>query len=485
MKNYEIVVSDETSSLLQAIAEAEDDPVFIAELAQIDPAEFREFISECGEAENREAKQLLKAAESLKRPTVGITARKQSGQRLQSAPNELGRRVQERTKRKIFEEQLIQSQKLEAVGRLAGGVAHDFNNLLTAIIGYSQLSLGGLQADNPLRRNLEEIRKAGERAAALTRQLLAFSRQQVMQTKVIDLNTVIAELERMLGRMLGEDIELRTTLREGLGSVKADPGQLEQVIMNLVVNARDAMPSGGKVTIETANVYLGETYAVQHPGAYVMLAVSDTGAGIDEETQKRVFEPFFTTEKVGKGTGLGLSTVYGIVKQSGGNIWVYSEPGKGTTFSTYLPRVDESAEEYKRPEPLVDPPHGTETVLLLEDDEMVRNLAHQILAKCGYRVLEAASRKDALLICEQYPEEIQLLLTNVVMPEMSGRDMANQLLSRHTEMSVLYMSGYMDNLIVHHGLPDEEPNFIEKPFSPDVLAVKVRQVLDARDTDSS
>jgi len=305
-----------------------------------------------------------------------------------------------------------------------------------------------------------------------------------MQPKVFDLNSVIADLERMLRRMIAEDIEMRTMLQAKLGNVRADPGQIEQVIVNLAVNARDAMPFGGKLTIETANVYLDETYAQQHlavvPGAYVMLAVSDTGMGMDAETQQHIFEPFFTTKEVGKGTGLGLSTVYGIVKQSGGNIWVYSEPDKGTTVKIYLPRVDEGAEEYKRPVALTDLPQGNETILLVEDDEMVRRLAREVLKTSGYQVLEAASGSAARKVCEQNKEVIHLLLTDVVMPGMSGREVVNRLLPLHPEMRVLYMSGYAENAIVHHGVLDEGINFIQKPFSPQALALKVREVLDSR-----
>lgn len=414
---------------------------------------------------------------------MDITARKESEAFLQTAREELAKRFEERTaEHKELEEQLLQSQKLEAVGRLAGGLAHDFNNLLTGIIGYSQLSLRRLEPDDPMRANLDEIRKAGERAASLTRQILAFSRKQVLQPRVLDLNSVIGEIERMLKRMIGEDIELRTAPQTDLGNVKADPGQMEQVIMNLVVNARDAMPSGGKITIETRNVYLDETYAKEHfavtPGYYVMLALSDTGIGMEEEIRQHIFEPFFTTKELGKGTGLGLSTVYGIIKQSGGSIWVYSEPGKGTTFKIYLPRVEESAEEYKRPVPSGDLSKGSETILLVEDDELVRKLARDVLETSGYRVLEAANGEAALAICEQNEDVIHLLLSDVVMPKLSGRDVANRLQSLHPEMRIVYMSGYANNAIVHHGVLDEGTWFIQKPFSPHELAQKVREVLD-------
>jgi two-component system cell cycle sensor histidine kinase/response regulator CckA len=365
---------------------------------------------------------------------------------------------------------------------LAGGIAHDFNNMLTAINGYSELGLRALQAEDPLRHNLEEIKKAGDRAATLTRQLLAFSRKQVLQPKVLNINSVISDFEKMLQRLIGENIELRTMLAPDAGSVKADPGQIEQVIMNLVVNARDAMTQGGKLTIETNNIYLDENYAKQHiaviPGSYLMLAVSDTGTGMSEKTQNQIFEPFFTTKGVGQGTGLGLSTVYGIVKQSGGNIWVYSELGHGTTFKVYLPRVDEGAQDYERIDVAEEYVQGTETILLAEDEEIVRKLARTILESYGYRVFEAANGGAALLICERYKEPIHLLITDVIMPEMSGRELAERLSQLRPEMKVLYMSGYTDNAIVHHGVLDEGTNFIQKPFAPDALAQKIREVLD-------
>lgn len=339
---------------------------------------------------------------------------------------------------------------------------------------------------DPIRENITVIQKAADRAADLTRQLLAFSRRQVMEIRVHDLNSLLKNMDKMLHRVIGEDIELVTILAEDLGRVKADPGQIEQAIMNLAVNARDAMPSGGKLTIETANVELDETYARNHvavtPGRYVMLAVSDTGVGIPPEVKERIFEPFFTTKEVGKGTGLGLSTVYGIVKQSGGNIWVYSEPGQETTFKIYLPRVDEALTETKeiREEEVL---HGSETILVAEDEEGVRKLAVQILEKQGYRVLEVSEGSEAIRICKENEGPIHLLLTDVVMPGMSGRELADRLLSLHTEIKVLYMSGYPDNAIVHHGVLEKGMNYIQKPFTVEGLVRKVRQALNGKSKD--
>ncbi len=386
------------------------------------------------------------------------------------------------TERKQLEQQLRQVQRLEAVGRLAGGVAHDFNNLLTIVNGYSQLLLDRLPAGETMREQVEEIKSAGERAASLTRQLLAFSRQQILAPQVMDLNAAVANMDKMLRRLIGEDIELETSLGEGLGRVKADPGQIEQVIMNLAVNARDAMPQGGRVTIETANVELDEAYARAHiavkPGPYVMLAVSDTGCGMEAETRARLFEPFFTTKEKDKGTGLGLSTVYGIVKQSGGNIWVYSEPGRGSTFKIYLPRVDDVAEAGRQAGRRLASVQGKETVLLAEDEQPVLRLVRTVLEACGYTVLEAARVEEALEISKRHEGPIHLLLTDVVMPQMSGRQLAERLATTHPETKVLYISGYADNAIVHHGVLDAGTAFLQKPFTPDTLARKVREVLD-------
>ncbi len=379
------------------------------------------------------------------------------------------------------EELLRQSQKMEAVGRLAGGVAHDFNNLLTAIGGYSDLLIHRLDGSSPMRRDVEEIRKAGERATSLTRQLLAFSRQQVLQPKVLDLNAAVADMDRMLRRLIGEDIDLVTVLKPGLGNVMADPGQVEQVILNLVVNARDAMPKGGKLTIETRNVELDERYvlrhAVVHPGAYVLLSIIDTGSGMDEVSKDRLFEPFYTTKEKGKGTGLGLSTVYGIVKQSGGYIWVYSEIGLGTTFKVYFPRFAGTSPEAKKERSSDSAPRGRETVLVAEDEEMVRTLVRGILEGNGYTVLTASDGDEAISAAGNYRGPIHLILTDVVMPKRGGREVAESLARFHPGAKVLYMSGYTDESIVHHGVLKAGISFIEKPFTPDTLLRKVRQVL--------
>lgn len=388
------------------------------------------------------------------------------------------------TERRSLEEQLRQSQKLEAIGQLAGGIAHDFNNLLTAINGYSDLAIEGLKTEDPLRRNIEQVRKAGERAASLTRQLLAFGRKQVMQPKVLDINSLVVDLGKMLRRLVGEHIEFITLLRPEAGRINADPGQIEQVILNLVLNARDAMPRGGKLIIETANIYLDEQYAQRHlavkRGQYVMLTVSDTGIGMDPATQASMFEPFFTTKEIGKGTGLGLSTVYGIVKQSGGDIWAYSEVDKGTTFRVYLPRVTSDAQPYKRTTETESPGRGTETVLVVEDDEKVRRLVREVLRKHGYEVLDAANGNAALSVAESHSGAIHLLVTDVVMPQMSGREVANRLAVLRPEMKVLFMSGYTDDAVVHHGILDANTPFIQKPFATGALARKVRDVLDDR-----
>ena len=387
------------------------------------------------------------------------------------------------TERKQLEEQFHQAQKMEAVGRLAGGVAHDFNNLLTAILGSADLVLDSLTPGVPAREELEEIRKAALRAADLTRQLLAFSRQQVIAPTALNPNEVVANMDKLLRRLLGEDVELRTRLTPDLVTVKADPSQLEQVVLNLAVNARDAMPNGGKLTIETQNVELDAAYVRGHisaqPGPYAMIAVSDTGVGMDAATQARIFEPFFTTKEIGKGTGLGLATVYGIVKQSGGWIWVYSEPGQGTTFKIYLPRVTEAV-----PPAAVTPAppasvRGSETILLVEDDEMIRNLVQKVLQANGYRVLVAANGRDAERVAGQHEGPIHLLMTDVVMPGMNGREVAERLAAARAGVRVLYLSGYTDDAIVHHGVLEPGVAFLQKPFTPAVLGRRVREVLDS------
>ena len=391
--------------------------------------------------------------------------------------------IRDMTERRQLELQLRQSQKMEAIGQLAGGVAHDFNNLLTIISGYSEMMADGLGPESPHIGQVKEIQKAADRAAALTRQLLAFGRRQVLAPQVLDLNEVVSNVDKMLRRLIGEDINLVPISGGGLGRVKADAGQIEQIIMNLAVNARDAMPQGGKLTIETADVVLDDTYARKHlavtPGPYVMLAVSDTGCGMDEATQARIFEPFFTTKPPGKGTGLGLATVYGIVKQSGGNIWMYSEPGKGTTFKVYLPRVDDMVAEVKLSQAKDGDPRGAETVLVVEDEETIRSLVRGILEKHGYTVLEANGGVEGLAICQQHPHTIHLVLTDVVMPQLSGPELAGKLASLRPETKVLFMSGYTNKAIGQDGLLDKNTAFIEKPFTPQALARKVREVLDA------
>lgn len=382
------------------------------------------------------------------------------------------------------EEQLRQSQKMEAVGRLAGGVAHDFNNLLTAIIGYSQLIHARLDRTSPLRHDVEEIQKASQRASALTSQLLAFSRKQVIQPKVLDLNLVIANLEKMLRRLIGEDVELTTRFDQNPVFAKADPGQIEQVIMNLAINSRDAMPQGGKLIIETSNVILDEVYASKRgpgvkPGPHVCLTVTDTGCGMDKEVQSHIFEPFFTTKEQSKGTGLGLSTVYAIVNQNGGDIRVDTRPGKGASFKIYLPRVDSPSEETITNKARKELRSECETILLVEDEDVVRSLVREILNMQGYNVLEAANGVKALPVCEKHEGQIHLMLTDVVMPQMGGRELAERVARLRPATKVLFMSGYTDDAIVHHGVLDAGISFIQKPFAPDVLARKVREILDA------
>jgi signal transduction histidine kinase len=381
------------------------------------------------------------------------------------------------------EEQLRQLQKMEAIGRLAGGIAHDFNNLLTAIIGYSDIILMRLDKDDALYRYIEQISKAANRAALLTRQLLAFSRRQLTQPRVVVLNTVVAEMEKMLRPLIGEDIELSTTLDPQLGHIQADLGHLQQLLMNLVVNARDAMPQGGRLLIETANVDLTDAHTGRYlgapPGPYVMLAVTDTGEGMDAETLPHLFEPFFTTKEMGKGTGLGLAVVYGILQQNGGDIEVHSEPRRGTTFRIYLPRVMESVHIQRTSDTPGESPSGLETVLLVEDEEIVRVLIRDTLRIKGYCVLEATDTAEALRLCEQYEGPIHLLVTDVVMPGMNGRELAEHLVPLRPHMRVLFISGHSGDAVARHGVFDADAAFLRKPFTPDVLARKVRAVLDS------
>ena len=385
------------------------------------------------------------------------------------------------TEMRSLERQMRQSQKMEAIGRLAGGVAHDFNNLLGVISGYGDLLRRSLPLDDPRHGKVEQILKAAGRAAGLTRRLLAFSRQQVLQPKVLDLNHVVADMDKMLHRLIGEDIELAAALQPGLWRVRADPGQIEQIVMNLVVNARDAMPQGGRLTIETANAELDAVRLASHalpgPGQYVLLAVSDSGCGIDAETQSHLFEPFFTTKPVGQGTGLGLSTVYGIVKQSNGSIWVYSEVGVGTTFKIYLPRVDEVASAAPHEPPAA--AGGSETVLLVEDEKALREVVQETLEANGYTVLAAPGGAEALQIASTYAGPIHAMVIDLVMPGMGGRRTVEEVAPGHPEMKILYMSGYSNEAVAHQGMLSPGAAFLGKPFTAEGLLRRLRELLTA------
>ena len=387
------------------------------------------------------------------------------------------------TERRLLERQLRMAGKMEAVGRLSGGIAHDFNNLLGVIIGYSQVLKRKVSSDSQLLECAEEIEKAGQRAASLTRQLLAFSRQQILTPSILKLNDLVLDMVKMLPRLLGEDVSVTTSLHPDLGMVKADQGQIEQVIMNLAVNARDAMPEGGTLRIETANVELDQVYCWQHPGArpgrYVMLAVIDSGTGIDPDTLNHIFEPFFTTKEVGKGTGLGLATVYGVVKQSGGYIWVDSSPGHGASFQIFLPCVAERDPQMAATNPLVETVGGRETILLVEDSEALRKLTKSFLESYGFQVLTAHDGEEALRLEAEHTRRIDLLVTDVVMPGMNGRVLAEKLLSKQRGMRVLYISGYTDSFVARHGVLEQGMVLLHKPFTEEVLIKKVREVLDS------
>jgi two-component system cell cycle sensor histidine kinase/response regulator CckA len=386
------------------------------------------------------------------------------------------------TGRKKMEEHLRLSQRMEAIGKLAGGVAHDFNNLLAVILGCSDVALDALPPDHPAVKKIEMIRKAGTSGADLTRQLLAFSRQQMLKPQVLDLKGLIERTQGLLHRLIGENIECKVSMEPSLGRIKSDPGQIEQVLLNLAVNARDAMPNGGRLTIEARNVELDESYKQEHqqvvPGRYVMVAVADTGCGMDRETQARIFDPFFTTKELGKGTGLGLATVYGIVKQSGGYIWVYSERGSGTVFKVYLPRIEESLEPGKQRESDETVSQGSETVLFAEDSDSLREMAREYLECLGYTLLEASSGKEALQRAKEFTGPIHLLLSDVVMPEMSGPELASQMESLRPGIKVIFTSGYTDDAIARQGALDPAVAFIQKPYRPKALARKIREVLD-------
>ncbi|MBE7467429.1 MAG: response regulator [Planctomycetes bacterium] len=379
------------------------------------------------------------------------------------------------------EDQLRQSQKLEAIGQLAGGVAHDFNNLLTIINGRCQLAIERLAAEDPLFTELELILKTGERAAALTRQLLAFSRKQILAPRTLNLNSIVSEMQRMLSRLISEDIELLTVLEPLLGAIKADPSQVEQVIMNLVVNARDAMPQGGRLTIETRNAELDDAYARSHPsvkpGAYVMIAVADTGVGMDEATQAKIFDPFFTTKELGRGTGLGLSTVYGIVRQSEGHIWVYSVPGQGSVLKVYFPRVYSAVDTVVKAELAKTAEAGKATILVAEDEQAIRDLIREILTVRGYTVLTASDGEEAFRLAQTHSGTIDLLMADVVMPKLSGKDLAARVVALRPEIQTLYMSGFSDDTLTNRGVLSGDVEFIEKPFTLDTLTDRVKSIL--------
>ena len=395
--------------------------------------------------------------------------------KIQNHANELEEKVKERTQR------LLQSERLAVVGQLAGGVAHDFNNILTAILGISELTLCSMDKDDPMREDIETISRVGNRAVNLVKQLLAFSRRQILVPKTINLNDVILDIKKMLHRLIGEDIDLITITPPDLGNIQADPVQIEQIILNLSVNARDAMPDGGKLIIETANVTLDKAYCKLgkvsiSPGEYVMLAMSDTGEGMSADVRSKVFEPFFTTKAKGKGTGLGLSTVYGIVKQSNGDILVYSEKGEGTTLKIYLPHVKKKVEKADKPKTITQLPQGKETILLVEDEDEVRNLTARMLKKQGYTVLEAKEGKSAISISDQFEGTIDLLVTDVIMPLMNGRALAEKLTTLRTNIKVLFISGHIDSMITQHGILDPEVQFLQKPYTVESLSHKIRNV---------
>jgi two-component system, cell cycle sensor histidine kinase and response regulator CckA len=383
-----------------------------------------------------------------------------------------------RRDRRRLEEQFRQAQKMEAIGRLAGGVAHDFNNLLTVITGYAELLLIDSEMNESTRSAVHEIKRAAERGGSLTRQLLIFSRKQKLNPRSVNLNDLVSNMEKMLRRLIGEDISLQTALRPDLGAVRTDAGQFEQVIMNMVVNARDAMPDGGKLTIETANVTWTEPQYGLPAGPYVMLAISDTGIGMDADTRSHIFEPFFTTKEAGKGTGLGLATAYGIIRQSGGSIWLYSEPGQGTTFKVYLPRTDEPLETAVPEVSRITSMNGSETVLVVEDDPEVRRLICEILRSRGYRVLEGANGEQAFELARSCPDPVPLVVADVILPEMSGPEVVRQLAGWQPGIRALFISGYTDEAMLRHGMLRSGVMFLSKPFLPDDLARKVREVLD-------